>query len=93
MNSKSNALGPWDRESIEEAIDQWNDDIMDSAIHSEDDDLFESGESDASFGEEYGPTSCRDIIDDADYEFYYSDKDIEQANLNTNWYGSIIHDS
>lgn len=52
MNSKSNASGPWDRESIEEAIDQWKDDIMDSAIHSEDDDLFESGESDASFWEE-----------------------------------------
>jgi exonuclease 3'-5' domain-containing protein 1 len=72
--SKSNARGPWDRESIEEAINQWNDDVLDNALSCGDDEFFGLGEFDDDCGwQDDGPTSCRDIINDCDYEYYYSD--------------------
>jgi exonuclease 3'-5' domain-containing protein 1 len=64
--SKNNARGPWDRESIEEAIDQWN------ALNCEGDN-FNGPEEDDDCDWDRHPISCRDIIDDCDYEFYYSD--------------------
>lgn len=69
--SKFNARGPWDRESIDKAIDQWNDDVLDSALNYEGDDIFESDDDDRGWDD--GPTNCRDIINDCDYESYYSD--------------------
>jgi exonuclease 3'-5' domain-containing protein 1 len=82
--SKFTARGPWDQEILDEAINQWNDDVLDNAINCEDDDFFEAEYDDvldnALNCEEYdygweddGPTSCRDIINDCDYEYYYSD--------------------
>lgn len=75
--SIANVRGPWDEDSIEEAINQWNDDIMLEAMN-------EPGEFDREFednmddDDEYGwqddgPTSCRDIINDCDHGDYYSD--------------------
>ncbi|CAG8219518.1 unnamed protein product [Penicillium salamii] len=72
--SKSNARGPWDRESIEEAINQWNDDILDDALSCGDNDFYGLEDSDDDCGwQDDGPTSCRDIINDCDYGYYYSD--------------------
>ncbi|KAL3462798.1 ribonuclease H-like domain-containing protein [Aspergillus heterothallicus] len=82
--SKFTARGPWDQEILDEAINQWNDDVLDNALNCEDDDFFEAEYDDvldnALNCEEYdygweddGPTSCRDIINDCDYEYYYSD--------------------
>lgn len=71
---KSNARGPWVREFIEEAINQWNDDILDNALSCGDDEFYGLEESDDDCGwQDDGPTSCRDIINDCDYEYYYSD--------------------
>ncbi|OGE46844.1 hypothetical protein PENARI_c100G04175 [Penicillium arizonense] len=72
--SKSNARGPWNRESFEEGINRWNDDILDNALHCEDDDFYGPEDYDDDYGwEDDGPTSCRDIINDCDYDYYYSD--------------------
>ncbi|GKZ24028.1 hypothetical protein AbraIFM66951_010526 [Aspergillus brasiliensis] len=80
------ARGPWDSESIEEAIYRWNDDVMDSAMNPEetDDDRWNNHIMEEAMNpeeEDYndyrwvddGPTSCRDIINDRDYDDYYSD--------------------
>ncbi|OJJ75211.1 hypothetical protein ASPBRDRAFT_40492 [Aspergillus brasiliensis CBS 101740] len=82
--SKFDDRGPWDSESIEEAIDRWNDDVMDEALHGEgDDDYLDLEVYDYDYGwdnddDDYrwvddGPTNCRDIINDCDYHDYYSD--------------------
>ncbi|GKZ34900.1 hypothetical protein AbraIFM66950_005297 [Aspergillus brasiliensis] len=84
--SKFDDRGPWDSESIEEAIDRWNDDVMDSAMNPEetDDDRWnihimeeamnpEEDDYDDYRWVDDGPTSCRDIINDRDYDDYYSD--------------------
>lgn len=72
--ARSNARRPWDRESIEEAIDRWNDAIVENALTCEDDDFFGLEEEDDDCGwEDDGPTSCKDIINDCDYEYYYPD--------------------
>jgi exonuclease 3'-5' domain-containing protein 1 len=65
--SRTNARGPWDDESTQAAIDQWNDDILDNAMMEED--VYEESD----YWEDDGPTSCRDIINDWDYDYYYSD--------------------
>ncbi|QKX62540.1 uncharacterized protein TRUGW13939_09701 [Talaromyces rugulosus] len=76
--SNTNARGTWDKESLEEALNQWNDDILDNAF--EDDILDEMLWADVFDGpeefddwEDDGPTSCRDIINNCDYDYYYSD--------------------
>lgn len=95
--SNTNARGPWDKESLEEAINQWNDDILDNALTEEDENLDEMFWADIFDGpeefegenldemlwadifdgpddwEDDGPTSCRDIINSCDYDYYYSD--------------------
>lgn len=72
--SNPTTRGPWDRKTIEKAIDQWNDDVLDNALHEEDDDFFGLEEYDDDYGwKDDGPTNCRDIINDCDYEYYYSD--------------------
>lgn len=78
--SQSNARGPWTREGIEEAINQWNDDIMDNAMNEEGNDfdfdfepIFHDFDDDDDDWHDDGPTSCRDIIPDWDYDYYYSD--------------------
>ncbi|KAJ5557340.1 hypothetical protein N7494_001255 [Penicillium frequentans] len=78
--SRANARGPWDKESIEQAIDQWNDDIMDEAMNEQEDfdhefrDIMDCEEDDDDYGwQDDGPTSCRDIINSCDYGDYYSD--------------------
>ncbi|KAJ5654966.1 hypothetical protein N7490_001969 [Penicillium lividum] len=79
--SQANARGPWTREAIEEAINQWNDDIMDNAMNEEGRDfdfdfepIFDDfDDNDDDDWHDDGPTSCRDIIPDCDYHYYYSD--------------------
>jgi exonuclease 3'-5' domain-containing protein 1 len=64
------AIAPWSREQ-NALLDQWNhvpshdEDLDDSLDYSDDncdDDWYDDG-----------PTSCRDVIDDCDYHFYYND--------------------
>jgi exonuclease 3'-5' domain-containing protein 1 len=65
--STSNTRGPWN--SIEEPIDQChNDDPYSELLW---DEIFESKDFDD--WEDDGPTSCRDIINNCDYDYYYSD--------------------
>ncbi|KAJ6003283.1 hypothetical protein N7451_005830 [Penicillium sp. IBT 35674x] len=78
--SRANARGPWDSESIEQAIEQWNDDIMLEAMNKQEDhdwefaDILDCEEDDDGNGwQDDGPTSCRDIINSCDYGDYYSD--------------------
>lgn len=76
--SQANARGPWNSEAIEEAINQWNDDIMDNAMNYEGGDFdfdfepFGDFDNDCDWDDD-GPTSGRDIINDCDYDYYYSD--------------------
>ena len=76
--SKTNASGPWDGDAIEEAINQWNDDILENAMNAEHDDFdfdferVDDFDNDSDWVDD-GPTSCRDIINDCDYNYYYSD--------------------
>lgn len=70
--SNTNTRGPWDKESLEEAINQWNDDILGNALIGED--VFNRAEGFNDW-EDDGPTSYRDIINDCDYDYYYSGQD------------------
>ncbi|KAF9882708.1 hypothetical protein FE257_005503 [Aspergillus nanangensis] len=82
---ETGARSPWDDYSLEEEVNQWNDDILDEAIISQNDglnDIYDlmniMDEEDYGLANDHswvddGPTSCRDIINDCDYDYYYSD--------------------
>ncbi|PCG89820.1 Hypothetical protein PENO1_102510 [Penicillium occitanis (nom. inval.)] len=75
--SNTNARGPWDKASLEEAVNQWNDDVLEDVLNGpgefEDENLDEMLWADIFDGpddwEDDGPTSCRDIINNYDYDY------------------------
>jgi len=77
-HSEKKKFGPWgsgmaqQRQSFEDMLDQWQDDMRDQLANDFDDDWM-MGEHEEYDYDDDGPTSCRDIIDDADYYLYYSD--------------------
>jgi exonuclease 3'-5' domain-containing protein 1 len=60
-------MAPWSKEQ-NMLLDQWN---YVPPRNDFDEDFDESFDSDDWYDD--GPTSCRDVIDDCDYDFYYSD--------------------
>ncbi|KAJ5889290.1 hypothetical protein N7504_010100 [Penicillium tannophilum] len=65
--SPANVHGPWDKESIEQAIDEWNDDIMLEAMNEQEDHdkefrhIMDCEEEDDYDWQDDGPTSSRDV--------------------------------
>jgi exonuclease 3'-5' domain-containing protein 1 len=69
-------MAPWSKEQ-NTVLDQWNyvpsGDFFDGSFDADDDfDAHNDFDADDDWYDD-GPTSCRDIINDCDYDLYYSD--------------------
>ncbi|KAI2616697.1 ribonuclease H-like domain-containing protein [Hypomontagnella submonticulosa] len=73
--SATKALGPWGKGPIKTmTLDELCDALEDQRVEDLERDLFgDDDDYDDRYYDDDGPTSCTDIIDDWDYEYYYSD--------------------